>query len=562
MPGMPPSGQLPMPAAPQVLHDVVVKRSKKQANVKVEPVPPEEVGISRNARSLKDAAYFFHKVLRTQSALIAQGYDSAQVKAIPTYTNITSTEEVRRDTVNEYQYTGDEMNDAARRVEITEHYVLMDYEGNDKACLYKVTTGGHQSLTILKLNGKLDIEEIDAIPFAAITPVIQTHRFYGRSIADLIMDIQRIKTAVLRGILDNTYLANNPRVEVAETHAGPDTLDDLLVSRPGGIVRTKQPGGLNWQTVPTVAAQAFPVMEYMDQEREFRTGVTRQGQGVDANALQNQSATAVNQVFSAAQAKVRLIARIFAETGIRDMFQLIHATIRKHGAKNEIAQLKGQWVTINPREWKTRYHMTSHVGLGNGTKTEELGHVTTIGGLQKELLLGGKTNIVKDKNLYNTAKRAARLLGAPNTDDYFTDPSDPNNPPPQAQPDPKVQLEQLKQQNQQQIAQMKAAADQQATQMKAALDQQKAQADVQHQVVKTHAEQQLAQAKAEMEAKLALLEHGLKQRETELTLRFEREKHILAMHQKDQEMRHKEEAHRQALELARHKAAQTPKKGD
>ncbi|KRQ94969.1 hypothetical protein CQ12_38220, partial [Bradyrhizobium jicamae] len=67
------------------------------------------------------------------------------------------------------------------------------------------------------------------------------HRFFGRSVADLIMDIQRIKTALIRGALDNLYLHNNPRVEVAEANAGQNTLDDLLVSRPGGVVRTKTP---------------------------------------------------------------------------------------------------------------------------------------------------------------------------------------------------------------------------------------------------------------------------------------------------------------------------------
>src|SRR5690348_17538362 len=137
----------------------------------------------------------------------------------------------------------------------------MDYEGDGKARLYKVRTGGAQGDILLK-DGRPDIEEMDAIPFAAMTPVIQTHRFFGRSIADLVMDIQRIKTALLRAVLDNAYLANNPRVEVAETYASENTLDDLLISRQGGIVRTKQPGGLQWQEVPTIGNHVFPLLEY------------------------------------------------------------------------------------------------------------------------------------------------------------------------------------------------------------------------------------------------------------------------------------------------------------
>jgi len=478
-----------------LLHDVECVRARSAAGVKIEPVPPEEFGISRNARSLRDCDYAFHKVLLTPAKLIAQGYDKAQIDALPTYSNITNTEEVQRDTVNEYQYTGDENNKAARRIEVTEHYVRMDYEGNGKAGLYQVTSGGSQG-DILTKDGKPDIRPIDEIPFAAMTPVIVTHRFFGRSIADLVMDIQRIKTALLRSMLDNAYLANNPRVEVAEQFASPETLDDLLVSRPGGIVRTRQPGGLNWQQVPSIASHIFPIMAYMDATREFRTGVTRQGQGIDANSLLNQSATAVNQVFTAAQARMRLIARIFAETGIRDLFRLVHATIRKHGYQAQTFRLRNEWATVDPRDWKTRNDMTVHVGLGSGGKSEQLAHIMSIIALQREALVAGKSNLVTDQNLYNAARQATRLVGLPNVDQFFTDPA--TQPAPQARPDPEM----IK-------AQAHAAHSQQELQLTAA----KQQADTQHEAAKMQADAALAQQKFEHQQRMALLEHDLKLRE-------------------------------------------------
>ena len=226
----------------------------------------------------------------------------------------------------------------------------MDYEGDGKPALYRVTTGGDEG-EVLKRDGEPDVIREDAIPFAAMTPVIVTHRFFGRSIADLVMDIQRIKTALLRALLDNAYLANNPRTEVAESHATETTLDDLLVSRPGGIVRTKMPGGLSVIQHPDIGGHVFPLLQYQDATREWRTGVSRQGQGVDPNALQNQVATIANQMFDAAQAKVKLIARIFAETGIRDLFSLLHA-VRKHGSQAQTVRLRNQWVTVDPRDWK------------------------------------------------------------------------------------------------------------------------------------------------------------------------------------------------------------------
>src|SRR5262249_791230 len=145
----------------------------------------------------------------------------------------------------------DTLNRAARTIQVTEHYVRMDYEGRGKARLYRVTTAGDDGVP-LERGGKPDIVEEEFVPFAAMTPGIMTHRFFVRSIADLVMDIQRIKTALLRAVLDNAYLANNPRVEVPESACGDSTLDDLLVSRPGGIVRTKMPGQLQILQHPNI----------------------------------------------------------------------------------------------------------------------------------------------------------------------------------------------------------------------------------------------------------------------------------------------------------------------
>jgi len=493
IPPMPPGQPDPMAMAPARTHDVVVKRSKTHAQCKVEPVPPEEFGIARNARSIRDADYAFHKVLSTQGKLIAQGYDAEQIEGLESYTGISNTEEVNRDTVWEHQHSSEKLNRTARRIEVTEHYCRMDYEGDGTPCLYKVTTGGTQG-DILKKDGKLDIEPIDEIPFAGMTPVPQPHRFYGRSIADLVMDIQRIKTALMRGMLDNVYLVNNPRVEVAEAMSGPQTLDDLLVARPGGIVRTKQPGGIQWQQVPNIGAATFPALEYMDMTREWRSGVTRQGQGIDADALQNQSATAVNHTFNAAQAKVKLIARIFAETGIKDLFQLIHGTIRKHGQEAATARLRGNWVNIDPRDWKARNDLTISVGLGGGSKAERVQHIMAILGLQKEAMLNGMTNLVTAQNIYNSTKELTKLLDLKNTEAFFLDPK--TQPPVQPKPDPKM-LE---------------------LQAKNEIEKTQAQADIATQNMKTQAEIALAREKHAMEMQAMEREFQLKEREHHMTM--------------------------------------------
>ena len=494
-----------------VTHDVTIVTTRKLAQARVMGVPPEEFGIERGARSIRDCNYCFHEVVtKTEAQLIAEGFDAGQIRALRPQTGTTEIETLARDTVEEHLSAtsgGESLNVAARLVRITEHYVRMDYEGSDRPCLYQVITGGDQA-EILRKDGKDCITPFDEIPFAATTPVPVTHRFFGRSIADLVMPLQREKTALKRGALDNLYLHNNPRVEVAEQPAGPHTLDDLLVSRPGGVVRTKTAGGLNWQVVPDITTSIYPMLQYVDAELETRTGLGKQAQGIDANALQNQSATAVAQVFSASQMRVKLIARIMAE-GVRDIFALLHATIHKHGQRQEVVRLRNAWVDVNPRDWKTRDDMTINVGLGSGGKAQQFAQTMAIANVQKELLAGGKINLVGDQQLYNTAAELTRIMGHRNPDQFFNDPTavnpqtgqllHPPPAPPQPPPDPKLLA-----------VQARAQVDAALAAHQAKLQQQKAQNDAIHLQVKTQGEIELAKIKAALDAKMSVLETHLK----------------------------------------------------
>jgi len=525
---------IPLPSAPlqsvsaSITHDVTIVTTRKFAQARVMGVPPEEFGIERGARSIRDCNYCFHEVVtKTEAQLIAEGFDAAQIRSLDDYTGTTEIETLARDTVEEHYGTmSSSANSAARLVRITEHYVRIDYEGEGRPCLYQVITGGDQS-EILRKDGKDCITPFDAMPFAATTPVPMTHRFFGRSIADLVMPLQREKTALKRGALDNLYLHNNPRVEVAEANAGPSTLDDLLVSRPGGVVRTKTPGGLNWQVVPDITTSIYPMLQYLDAELETRSGLSKQAQGIDANALQNQSATAVAQVFSASQMRIKLVARIMAE-GVRDIFALLHATIRKHGQQQQTVRLRNTWVQIDPRDWKTRDDMTINVGLGSGGKAQQFAQTMAIANVQKELVAAGKVNLVSDRELYNTAAELTRIMGHKNPDRFFNDPTainpqsgqllHPPPAPPQSSPDPKLLA-----------AQTRAQTDQAIAAHKAQLAQQQAQNDAIHQQVKLQAEIELSKIKAGLDAKVALLDAHLKSLAEAQRLQHTQAKHEMAL---------------------------------
>lgn len=519
-------------------HDVTILQTKQYAQAKVLGVPPEEFGIERNARTIQDCNYCFHDIVtKTRAELIAEGYDKTQVNVLPEYIGLTSAEELARDSVWEHSSGGaSEINAATQIVKITEHYCRLDYEGNGKPCLYQVVTGGDQG-EILKRDGKLAVDQVDVIPFAAATPIPITHRFFGRSVADLVMEIQKVKTALMRGLLDNVYLHNDPRIEVAEQNAGPNTLDDLLVSRRGGIVRTKTAGGLLPLVPADITGSVYPALSYMDSVREMRTGVTRQGQGVDANALQNQSATAVAQVFTASQARMKLIARILAE-GVRDMFSLLHATIRKHGQEAQTVRLRNEWVQVDPRQWKTRNDMTINVGLGTGGKGERVAHLMALANFQKELLLGGKTNLVDDSKLFNTFKELAKLMDYKNPDQFINDPAEkgpdgqPKYPPPQPQPDPKVLQ-----------IQMQAQLAEQADKRKAGIETVQAQADMATQDKKNQNEAMLNQQDFQLKERMALLQADL-----------DREKFVREEARKDREHQQKME---QAAQMHEHTITQS-----
>ena len=246
---------IPHTATPRLLHDVTIEAAPREREGPRGCGAAGGVRHQRHARTdRRERPIASMTCSAPQSQLIEQGFDKDQVKKLPSYIVAHTIEEIARDTVNEF--------DAAPGRGQPQHGQPAD--PGDRALrqarLRRRTTirGSTASppparrATCLFRDGEPDVIEEDRIPFAAMTPVIVTHRFFGRSIADLVKDIQDIKTALLRGMLDNLYLHNNPRVEVSETHATDATLDDLLVSRPGGIVRVKQPGGVNWQDVPDI----------------------------------------------------------------------------------------------------------------------------------------------------------------------------------------------------------------------------------------------------------------------------------------------------------------------
>jgi hypothetical protein len=304
----------------------------------------------------------------------------------------------------------------------------------------KVTLGGTNDGTVLR------VEEIDTPPFAVLSPILMPHRLDGLSIADIIKDLQEIKTAITRQMLNSLYLANKPRTWAVD---GQVNLQELLNSEAGGVVRVKAPGMIGELNSQFVGQSAFPMLEYIDRTIEGRSGVSKLSQGIDADVLKGgsaaaQTATGVAALQSAAQQRVELIARVFAETGIRRAFKLILLLVTKYQQSARVIRLRNSWVPMDPRSWNAEMDLTTQVGLGTGDKTQQMTYLAQILAGQKEALAMGGLGLVSPKELYNTYAKLVQLSGLKTVDQYFMDPSkqpqQPQQPPP---PDPNLLLVQV-----------------------------------------------------------------------------------------------------------------------
>lgn len=446
---------------PAMLFDIVCKRKKSQGKICIENVPPEEFLISRGAKHIQDAKFVGHRVERTLSELKSMGYKNIDNIATGDENQSSNLERIQRLSYNdENAYASDEFNEAdesQRKVWVTEAYLRCDFDGDGISELRKVTIAG---------NELLDNDVVDFIPFVSITPVPLPHTFFGLSIADLGMETQKTKTSILRAQLDDLYLTVNGRYFAVE---GQVNLDDLLTSRPGGIVRMKQPGmagNLNQGRGDTGAA--MQMMEYMQQDLENRTGWSRMSMGNSTAAL-NQTATSANIVTNKADMRVDLIARNFSE-GFVELFKFILKLACQYQNKKEMTRVAGQWTEIDPREWRNEFDITINVGIGMGNKDQRIQHLMALIAQQEKVFPLGVTN---PEAIYQSSAELAKLLGFKGGERFFNDPS--KQPPQPPKPDP----EQMKMQGMMQLEQMKAQTEVQKHQAELQQSAQAAEVDAQ-----------------------------------------------------------------------------------
>ena len=441
------------------LFDVELTRTRTVGKPFVELIPSEEFRIKQRSKSIKDSPFVAHVTEKTVGDMIEEGFDEDDLLGVAIENDFpdTSVEDARFSDPDE----GSAIEsisiplDHEKVVEVVDAYVKLFDSDKKVNKIFHVIQVGH---TILKR------EEVECVPFINLSPIMVPHKFIGVSVADLVRDIQEIRSQLYRNTLDNLALSNAGRYAAVE---GQVNLQDLIDNKIGGIVREKVAGAVRQLPTPQLGTATFPFLQELEQEKEDRVGVSKMTQGLDSNALtSNTAATAVNQVMTAAQQKILLIARVFAETGVKELFLHLYRLARTHSTEADIVRLRGRFVEVNPFDWADRHDMTVTVGIGNGNKDQQLFHLNNISQMLQTI---GNTQfgyLITAENVHTLASEFIKNAGYKNVNSFISDPA--QTPPPPPQPSPEMieaQAEAAKDQADAQLKQQQLQLDMQSQQL-------------------------------------------------------------------------------------------------
>lgn len=422
--GVVPPEALPQRAPPEAAatYSVIARRTLHVKEFRNEGVPPEEIRLAKDTRVLSECRFIEHRRPVTLSYLRECGYDRDLIDGLALDDDATAHSDdanARHDYDGSWD-SGDTRDGAQREVELSEAYLKVDFD-HDGEVEYR---------RVVKAGGVVFENDVtDDHPFWLMTPILMPYKVIGLGFYDLVEDLQRIKTALTRQVLDNVYLSNNPRTEAV---VGKVDLDDLLSPRPGGVVKVKEIGMTREIATPFVAGAGLQIIQQIDQVRDTRTGVTEMNSAVNAESLAKGSvgSEGVQALMSAGAQRLRLIARVLAETGFKRMYYLMLKNITQYTDRRQQVKINGRWLDIDPREWKNRYDMTVSVGVGTFGRQQQVANLTLVGQAQEKLMPLG---MVTPANVFNTARRLVEAMGYRDADQFFTPPQE-GRPPQQQGP--------------------------------------------------------------------------------------------------------------------------------
>tara|TARA_R100000700_G_C3178783_1_gene154789 strand:- start:3940 stop:6060 length:2121 start_codon:yes stop_codon:yes gene_type:complete len=444
-----------------VSYDLKIRRIKRKNQVVIESVPPEEVLIARNARDIESSGYVAHRMIKTVSELVAMGYDQEEMQQYAGSGNMLDAESYEEQR-SRNQYSDDEFDNPdpnSKNVLYVEHYLNYDLDGDGIDERIRVCTAG---------NG-VDVVHVspwDDLPIVLFSPDPEPHTSIGSCPADYLMPIQRAKSQIMRDTLDSLGHAIFPRMGIVE---GQVNVDDVLNTDIGQPIRMRAPGMVQPFAVPFVGKEAFPVLGYLDESKENRTGVSKASAGLNADALQSSTKAAVAATMSGAQGRIELICRHFAETGMKALFKLVYRLVIKHQEQQEMVRLNNMFVPIDPRFWDADKDISINIALSPSSDEEKAQFLLGLSSKQEQILqtMGPNNPLVSLQQYANTLSKVIEISGFKDVDSFINSTVQPMPPqqPEQQKPDPAELLAQAEIQKAQVQAQ-KAIIDSETDRMK------------------------------------------------------------------------------------------------
>ena len=445
--------------------DVKIRRIKPKDQVVIEAVPTEEILISRHARDLNSSPYVAHRMVKTVSDLVAMGYDKEQMEQFAgSGTTVDEDSYDMEEARNPYaDFTGvDRADTNSKSVLYVEHYVFYDLDGDGIDERIRVCTVGN-GLNIVNAT------PWDDLPITLFCPDPEPHTSIGSCPADYLMPIQAAKSQIMRDTLDSLGHAIFPRMGIVE---GQVNIDDVLNTDIGQPIRMRAPGMVQPFSVPFVGKEAFPVLSYLDEAKENRTGVSKASAGLNAEALQSTTSAAVSATMSGAQGRVELICRHFAD-GMKDLYKLVNSLVIKHQEGQDMMRLNNEFIPVDPRYWDADKDMIINVGISKNSDEEKFQVLTSMAQKQEQILqtLGPQNPLVNLQQYANTLTKMIEMAGFKDAQAFINTTVPPMPPQPQepAKPSPEEMLAQAEAMKAQNLAQ-KAIIDAETDRMKIIMD--------------------------------------------------------------------------------------------
>jgi len=392
-----------------VLEEVTIQYEVSKPIIRVAGVPPEEMRLDRYARSFGKSRLVGHERIVYIDELVSMGYDRELCA------NYVQTQDIHNFTMeaqlrNEGRGMSTRIGDG---VMYGEWYVWIDKEGAGSPQLRYICTMGEDHAIV-------NDEPANRAKFACFGVDPISHTIVGDSIADLTMDLQRIKTNMFRGVLDSLAESINPKMTVNELMVN---IDDAMNDDLGAIIRTRgdPSASVAYTTTPFVGGQAIPVIALLNEVMQRRTGLSDAAKGLDPKALQSSTQIGVDAIITGAQERIELVARVLAETGFKDLFQGIYNEICENPNPPRILRINGEFQQFDVSTFDSTLNVEVNPTLGKGTDITRMMALQQIKNDQTQIVtqMGLNNPICSIPEMLNTVTDMLAMLNIKNIQRYF-----------------------------------------------------------------------------------------------------------------------------------------------